>query len=61
MAHISVRLALLQGDFEYTQTGLLDKTHIHFYDQREVERVFNEAGYEITNLEFVKRTTPKNF
>ncbi|MBI4091684.1 MAG: methyltransferase domain-containing protein [Candidatus Levybacteria bacterium] len=59
MAHISVRLALLRGDFEYTQTGLLDKTHIHFYNQREVERVFNEAGYEITNLDFVKKDYPK--
>lgn len=59
MAHISVRLALLRGDFEYTQTGLLDKTHIHFYDQHEVERVFNEAGYEITNLEFIKKDYPR--
>lgn len=59
MAHISVRLALLRGDFEYTETGLLDKTHIHFYNQREVERVFNEAGYEITNLDFVKKDYPK--
>ena len=59
MAHISVRLALLRGDFEYTETGLLDKTHIHFYNQSEVQRVFNEAGYEITNLEFVKKDYPK--
>ncbi len=59
MAHMSVRLALLRGNFEYTETGLLDKTHIHFYDQHEVERVFNEAGYKITNLEFVKKDYPK--
>lgn len=59
MAHISVRLALLQGNFEYTETGLLDKTHLHFYDQREVQRVLNEAGYEITDLEFVKKDYPK--
>ncbi len=59
MAHISVRLALLQGNFEYTETGLIDKTHLHFYDQREVERIFNEAGYEITNLEFVKKDYPR--
>ena len=59
MAHISVRLALLRGNFEYTQTGLVDKTHLHFYDRHEVERVFNEAGYEITNLEFVKKDYPR--
>jgi SAM-dependent methyltransferase len=61
MAHISVRLALLRGNFEYTETGLLDKTHIHFYDQHEVERVFNEAGYAITNLEFIKKDYPREF
>lgn len=59
MAHIAVRLALLRGNFEYTETGLLDKTHVHFYDQHEVERVFGEAGYEITNLEFVKKDYPR--
>lgn len=59
MAHISVRLALLKGNFGYSETGLIDKTHMHFYDQHEVERVFNGAGYEITNLEFIEKDYPK--
>ncbi len=61
MAHISVRLALLRGNFNYAETGLLDKTHLHFYDQNEVERVFSEAGYEITNLQFVEKDYPREF
>lgn len=50
MGHVSVRLMLLQGDFEYGKTGILDNTHLHYYTEREINRVFNEAGYEIKHL-----------
>ena len=60
MGHIGVRLALLAGKFEYTETGLLDKTHLHFYTQDEVQRVFAEAGYKISELDFVEKDYPKD-
>lgn len=50
MAHISVRLMLLKGDFEYANTGLLDNTHLHFYTKKEIERLFSEAGFTINVL-----------
>lgn len=59
MAHVSVRLALIGGDFDYTETGLLDKTHLHFYNQKEVVRIFSAAGYKIKELDFVKKDYPK--
>jgi ubiquinone/menaquinone biosynthesis C-methylase UbiE len=60
MAHATIRILLLKGDFEYTETGLLDKTHLHFYNLREVERVFNEAGYTIDNIDFVEKDYPNS-
>lgn len=45
MAHISVRLMLLSGEFDYGKTGLLDNTHLHFYTKKEIERIFGEAGF----------------
>jgi len=54
MAHISVRLMLLGGDFEYGKTGLLDNTHLHYYTKKEVQRIFNTAGYHIDILNFVE-------
>jgi hypothetical protein len=51
MAHISVRLALMAGDFTYTKTGLLDKTHLHFYTGEEVSRIFTDAGYELSTFD----------
>ena len=59
MAHIAIRLSLLKGDFEYTETGLLDKTHLHFYTVDEIYRVFEEADYEINHIDFVKQDYPK--
>lgn len=60
MGHIGVRLALLKGKFEYTETGLTDKTHLHFYTLDEVNRVFGEAGYKINNLDFIQKDYPKD-
>lgn len=60
MAHIAVRLLLLKGEFDYTETGLLDKTHLHFYTRAELERIFNEADFSITNLKFVEKDYPES-
>jgi 2-polyprenyl-3-methyl-5-hydroxy-6-metoxy-1,4-benzoquinol methylase len=46
-AHGSVRLALLAGRFPYTDWGLLDRTHLRFFDREGVETLFTEAGYSI--------------
>ena len=48
--HISVIANLLKGNFTYTEVGLLDKTHIHFFTCNEIIRLFDEAGFEICNL-----------
>jgi 2-polyprenyl-3-methyl-5-hydroxy-6-metoxy-1,4-benzoquinol methylase len=59
MGHVGVRLALLKGQFEYTETGLTDKTHLHFYTKDEVERVLQEAGYSLEELDFIQKDYPK--
>lgn len=59
MAHLSTRLMLLDGTFDYGNTGLLDKTHLHFYTQQEVQRVFSEAGYEVEVWDYTEATYPK--
>jgi 2-polyprenyl-3-methyl-5-hydroxy-6-metoxy-1,4-benzoquinol methylase len=47
VAHGAVRLQLLNGRFSYTDIGLLDRTHLRFFDRSTVERMFREAGYII--------------
>lgn len=45
--HISVIEDLLRGNFTYTEIGLLDKTHIHFFTCYELLRMFQKGGYEV--------------
>ncbi len=49
MGHVSVRMDLMDGRFPYTEIGLLDKTHLHFYDRLEVNSVFEDSGFVIAD------------
>lgn len=58
ITHMSVRLMLLKGEIQYGKTGLLDETHMHFYNSEEIYRILNAAGYKIEKLQFVSRDIP---
>lgn len=47
VTHASLRLQLLAGNFEYTETGLLDRTHLRFFDRPAVERLVTQAGLTV--------------
>lgn len=49
--HISVMKQLLAGHFEYQDTGLLDRTHIHFFTYYEILKMFEEAGFTVKRIE----------
>src|SRR4051812_29183976 len=50
IAHGSVRLSLLEGEFRYRDTGLLDSTHIRFFTRDTVQELLESTGYVITHL-----------
>ena len=41
------RLSTLFGRFEYTWSGLRDRTHLRFYTRRSVQRLLRECGFAI--------------
>lgn len=47
IANISVRLMLLFGKFDYTERGILDRTHQRFFTRKTARRLLTEAGYKI--------------
>ncbi len=47
VAHAAVRAQLLSGRFTYTETGLLDRTHLRFFDAVSVREFLAEAGLVI--------------
>jgi 2-polyprenyl-3-methyl-5-hydroxy-6-metoxy-1,4-benzoquinol methylase len=54
VAHGSLRLRLLRGDFSYTEVGLLDRTHLRFFTLESVHELFRDAGMAVVEL---RRTT----
>jgi SAM-dependent methyltransferase len=50
----NVRLALLFGRFEYTDTGTMDRTHLRFFTRRGFHRFLAEGGLVVSR----RRITP---
>jgi len=51
VGHGSVRLALLSGQFPYRPLGLLDDTHLRFFNRQAVEELFEQCGYAIESVD----------
>jgi 2-polyprenyl-3-methyl-5-hydroxy-6-metoxy-1,4-benzoquinol methylase len=55
ITHGAVRLSLMSGAFTYTETGLLDRTHLRFFDRRGAENLFADARLRIVERLRVRR------
>ena len=56
IAHSAVVACLLAEDFEYQPWGLLDKTHIRFWGMKNIQKLFDEAGFKVIEVDFVIRS-----
>jgi len=50
IAHITVRLMLLLGKWEYEDMGLLDRTHLRFFTKKTAIELVKSAGFEIEKI-----------
>jgi len=50
VAHADVRLALLGGEFPYSSSGLLDRTHLRFFTLRSLIQLLEDAGYLVVDV-----------
>ena len=51
IAHGAIRLALLQGRFDYMKLGILDDTHLRFFTRKTIEELFENSGYVVDVIE----------
>jgi len=42
---------LIEGNWTYQDEGILDRTHLRFFTYREIEKLFDDAGYEICQVD----------
>jgi len=67
VANITVRFLLLFGRFNYTERGLLDRTHLRFFTRKNARRLLEQSGYKIIRqeatvmpIELVLNLSPQN-
>uniref|UniRef100_N2ARV5 Methyltransferase domain-containing protein n=1 Tax=Eubacterium plexicaudatum ASF492 TaxID=1235802 RepID=N2ARV5_9FIRM len=53
IGHGDILLNLYDNNFQYTELGLLDHTHIHFWGMKNLEKFCSQAGYEIVTEDAV--------
>lgn len=56
IAHADVKIALLNGAFPYGESGLLDRTHVHFFTKESLLDLIRQAG--MAAVEITRVTVP---
>jgi len=55
IANYSIRLRLLWGEFRYTETGILDRTHLRFFTLQSVNDLIRKSGFTVVALRCISR------
>lgn len=58
VAHASVRLELLGGNFRYENAGILDATHLKFFTATSLQSLLQEAGYTLAEMDYTWHDMP---
>jgi len=53
IAHWSVRMGILLGRFDYEDSGIMDRTHLHFYTWKTARTWLEGAGLEVIESDVV--------
>ena len=52
VANIRIRFNLLLGKWDYTETGILDNTHLRFYTKKTIEEMISRNNFKILSYSF---------
>jgi len=60
IAHLSIRVELMEGGFAYEKLGLLDNTHLQYFTKKTIEDMFRAAGLSIQRLDATVYDLPED-
>ncbi len=52
---------VVHGRWDYTDEGILDRTHLRFFTRRSMKRMFQECGYRVDNMQGINATASLKF
>ena len=55
IAHISIRIALMQGKWSYEDSGILDETHLRFFTKTTATELIEKANYRTESMKISPR------
>lgn len=53
IANWVIRWNLLRGNFQYTPRGILDETHLRFFNEKSARKLLEDAGFEIMKSDII--------
>ena len=60
IAHMSIRIELLGGNFEYESMGILDNTHLKYFTLTSLKRLVAETGYTLESVGYSLNDYPRS-
>lgn len=60
IAHLSIRVELMEGGFTYEKLGLMDDTHLKYFTKKTIHEMFEAAGLHIQRLEATLYDLPED-
>jgi 2-polyprenyl-3-methyl-5-hydroxy-6-metoxy-1,4-benzoquinol methylase len=58
VAHWTVRRSLLRGRFDYTNSGIMDNTHLRFFTRRSLYEMLERTGFQVDQIDFTRIDYP---
>jgi SAM-dependent methyltransferase len=52
---------VINGNWDYKDHGILDKTHLRFFTYKSITKMFNQLDFEILELEGIHPTSSRTF
>jgi 2-polyprenyl-3-methyl-5-hydroxy-6-metoxy-1,4-benzoquinol methylase len=57
----SLMKLLINKEFKYTDSGIMDRTHLRFFTYKSMKELFTDAGYDVLLQEGINPTPSKKF